>query len=349
MNRLKNVYKMVKKSTIAAFALPICCALLITPNTSFAQCPSCASFLPPISVATAEMSGDSDLIAEATQQSAQLGLWQKGKKTAMIAFLGLLGGIAAAEAYFNEAMKQSTTGATMHKWGDKNTNDNSPNNMKKVYGSKSPFASLVSAYKEGDQTCSKKKGSSKKQCYSNLNAGTIQNHNKFKDKNHKKAAENYSKNAAGGAIGISKPNKKWKSTPSSVKYNAYYKTQSSVGSKTTNSSAGSIGQRQTVKKNGKKSSQLGQQDKGNREHVQKQANKMSGVPVVGSLFGIQANTQKISPQMHQQSKKLNSVNSSVNGTNTHFAHANHQAFGKQMHQDAKNQSQGEPHKKHPHE
>ena len=322
---------------------------LLTPNTAWAQCPSCASFLPPISVATAEMSGDSDLIAEATQQSAQLGLWQKGKKTAMIAFLGLLGGIAAAETYFNEAMKQSTTGATMHKWGDKNTDDNSSHNMKQVFGSTSPFANLVNAYKQGSHTCSKKQGSDKKQCYSNLNAGTIQNHTKFQDKTHQQAAQNYSNYASGSAIGISKPNKNWQATPSSVEYNAYYKTQSSVGSKSTNNSAGSIGQRQTVNNKDSQSSKLSQQDQANREHIQKQANKMSGIPIIGSLYGIHANTQKISPQMHEQSQKLNSINSSVNGTNTHFAHANHRAFGRQLHQDAKNQSQGEPYKKHPHE
>lgn len=339
---------------IKGFLLPICCALFIVPNTSYAIpgymfCPSCDTLYPLINTAFTETLVNKINESEATEEKSVTKTWSKGKTAALISFLGLLGGIAAAESYFNEAMKQSTTGATMHKWGDKKTQDSSSKTMKKSFGSKSPFASLVSAYKQGSHTCTKDKSSGKKHCYSNLNAGTVHNHTKFKDKTHEKAAKNYSNYSSGGAIGISKPNKKWQSTPSSVKYNAYYKTQSSVGSHSTNSASKNIGNRQTVKHQGSKKSKLSHQKQSNSTHIQKAANKMSGVPVIGSLYGIHANTQKISPQMHQKTQQMDQWNKGVNGTNTHFANSNHQSFGKQLHHDAKNQSQGEPHKKHPHQ
>ena len=347
------------KQKVLVTLIPICLGLTLTPNTSYSFCGAvCAEISEQLGAMIVKLRGlttTSESNAETNQRDADTAAatksWDKTKWLKNKKFLGimLVLGVTGIIETINTQTKQTHKGKAMDAYKSKNTKKQSPKSLNNVYGSKSSFTNMVNAYKQGDKTCHKDKSSGKKKCYSNLNSGTMHNHTKFQNKGHEKAAKNYSHNASGGAIGVAKPNNKWKATPSSVSYNAYYKTQSSVGSHTTNTMSQNIGARQTLNHKGKKKSQASHQKQSNQTSIQEHASAMSNAPVIGPIYSTATSTQKMNTQMHKHSKKMGNINTSLSGTNTHFSHANHRAFGKQMHRDAQNSTQGEPHKRHPHE
>lgn len=358
MNLLSKLANVIKYKALIVL-LPICLGLMLAPSTSYSQCATCyaiAAELEKIQESVDEEMAAQEENDESNKQDADTAdatkswkqtIWGMVKKfKGLIAVLAVTGIIEI----INTQTKQTHKGKAMDAFKGKNKDTQSPKSFHKVYGSKSAFANMVNAYKQGDKTCHKAKGSGKKKCYSNINSGTMHNHTKFQNKGHEKAAKQYSHNASGAAIGIAKPkNKSKKVTPSTVQYNAYYKTQAASGSSSTNDMSGSIGERQTLNHNGKKKSSASHRKKSNQTTVQENASKMSNAPVVGPVYTISTNVQKANTQMHKEGKHLDKINNSANTTNTHFSHANHQAFGKQLHNDAQNASEGEPHKRHPHQ
>lgn len=264
------------------------------------------------------------------------------------------GDLIAQVIFIKQSSNSSSSSAaqnTHHEHGADETKEQSPKSQNETYGNKSQFASMVDAYKQPNKVCTKNGSGGNKTCYSTVNAGTMKNHNKFKNKAHKKAAKQYGQYATGGASGVPEPNEDWKNSPSSVKYHAYYKNQTAMGSHSTNHMAENIGNRTTfTDKNGNKSSQMSQFEESQRKQPNSAAAKMAQqVPVFSTLYSIHSNIQKIPSGLHSVNKKVQNVSSGMSSANSQMGMANQKAYGNQLHKDAKNQAQGEPHKVHPHE
>lgn len=273
--------------------------------------------------------------------------WAKAKKYAKWGFTGIkklfsagtvASGMMTAAAWNNKE-------AVGHQMGKQNTSNQSPKNHKGTYGSKSTFANMMKAYKQPNKICTGQ-GDNKK-CYNSTNAGSMNNHNKIKNKAHQKAVEQYSNYSTGGATGVPKPNKNWDTNSSSIKYHSWYKTIAAIGSHSTYQKAEDYGQRLITKtEKDIKHSMLSIYDKSRRKLSQAEASVTSFI--YGTYYSMQKHLMKIPATMHTIDTKVSKgLSQGLSKTVSLFNIIHQKTVGNQRLEDAKNESSGEDNKKVP--